>query len=92
MSGERNQIVFEIVRHIGVIEEFPTGWRKELNLVSWNGGVPKYDFRDWSPDHMRMSRGMTLNENEFRAVKKLMDKELGVCQPDINHIRKEHER
>ncbi|MEI3503270.1 MAG: PC4/YdbC family ssDNA-binding protein [Anaerovoracaceae bacterium] len=49
---------------------YPTGWRKELNLVSWNGGAPKYDIRDWDPDHERMSRGITLHEKEMR----LMDK------------------
>ena len=54
----------EIVKHIGVIREYPTGWKKELNLVSWNGGGVKYDIRDWDPLHEHMSRGVTLTEQE----------------------------
>lgn len=66
------EIRFEIVEEIGVITVHSTGWRKELNLVCWNGGLPKYDIRDWSPDHERMSRGVTLHENEMRQIFDLM--------------------
>lgn len=52
-----NEIAYEIVKRIGVINRYPTGWNKEINLVSWNGGAAKYDIRDWDPDHARMSRG-----------------------------------
>lgn len=38
---------YEIVNEIGVLSENTKGWRKELNLVSWNGADPKYDLRDW---------------------------------------------
>lgn len=34
-------IIFEIVEHIGVLSEKKNGWKKEVNLVSWNGGDPK---------------------------------------------------
>ena len=43
---ERDEITFETVEHVGVISVYPTGWKKELNVVSWNGGNPKYDVRD----------------------------------------------
>ena len=43
---ERDDITFEITDHLGVISSYPTGWRKELNLVAWNGGAAKYDLRD----------------------------------------------
>ena len=61
-------VTFEIIDHLGVLATYPTGWRKELNLVSWNGGAPKYDIRDWDPDHERMSRGITLHEKEMRLI------------------------
>lgn len=48
MSNIDNSISFEIQERIGTIAVYPTGWSKELNLVSWNGGAPKYDIRDWS--------------------------------------------
>ena len=67
MNAER-EITFEIVEEIGVIADYPTGWTKEINLVSWNGNEAKYDIRDWSPDHLRMSRGITLKEEELRLI------------------------
>ena len=43
------ELKYEIVEHIGVLSENARGWRKELNLVSWNDREPKYDIRDWAP-------------------------------------------
>ena len=60
------EIKFEIVKNIGVISESSKGWTKELNLISWNGRDPKYDIRDWDPDHQKMGKGVTLTENELR--------------------------
>ena len=68
-----NEVMFEIKKHIGVITEHPTGWKKELNLVSWNGNAPKYDIRDWSPDHEYMSRGITLAKTEMKRVVELVE-------------------
>lgn len=59
-----NQINCEIKEHIGIIAESKNGWTKELNLVSWNDNEPKYDIRDWDPKHEKMSRGITLTEEE----------------------------
>jgi len=59
-----NQINCEIKKHIGIISESKNGWTKELNLVSWNDNEPKYDIRDWDPKHEKMSRGITLTEEE----------------------------
>lgn len=38
---------YEIVEEIAVLSENQKGWRKELNLVSWNGRPPKFDLRDF---------------------------------------------
>ena len=59
---------FEIMAQLGVIQEYPTGWMKELNIISWNGNFPKYDIRDWSPNHEHMSRGITLSEAEMARM------------------------
>ncbi len=72
MNYDEREISFDIVEHIGVLSTFGTGWTKELNLVSWNGGIPKYDIRDWDPTHTHMSRGITLQEDEMRAVLRSM--------------------
>jgi len=59
-----NEIYFSILEHIGVLAEYQTAWKKEINIISWNGGSPKFDIRDWSPDHEHMSRGITLHSEE----------------------------
>lgn len=69
----RKELEFEIVKHHGVIAEKTKGWKKELNSVSWAGAEPKYDIRDWSPEHDKMGKGITLTENEMRAVYALLD-------------------
>jgi len=67
---------YEIKRHIGVIAEYPNGWTKELNIVAWNGGVDKYDIRDWDATHEHMSRGVTLHKDEARKLLELLQDEL----------------
>ena len=49
-------IKYDIVKEFGVLSENAKGWRKEVNLISWNGGAPKYDIRDWAPDHEKMGK------------------------------------
>lgn len=78
MVNNRNhdrEVTFEIVEAIGVIASYSTGWKKELNLVSWNGNTAKYDIRDWDPEHEHMSRGITLHEKEMQEiVRYIMDR------------------
>jgi hypothetical protein len=57
-------IKFEIVRRIGLLTDGGRGWRKELNMVSWNDREPKLDIREWSEDHSRMGRGVTMTREE----------------------------
>ena len=67
-----DSIKFDIVKHFGVISDEKSGWKKELNLVSWNGRAPKLDVRDWSPDHEKMGKGVTLTEEEAAELAKLL--------------------
>jgi len=60
---------------------------KELNLISWNEREPKYDIREWSPDHEKMGKGVTLSEEEImveefikKPVAALMRSFYGCCQ------------
>lgn len=69
---EKQTITFEIIRQIGVISESPTGWKKELNIVKWGDREPKYDIRDWDKEHERMSRGLTLTEEEVEKLSGLL--------------------
>ena len=55
-----------------MLSENAKGWTKEVNLVSWNDYAPKYDIGEWSPDHTRMGKGVTLSTEEYENLKKLM--------------------
>ncbi len=65
-------ITFDIEELFGVLSESARGWTKEFNKVSWNGGKAKYDLRDWSPDHEKMGKGVTLTEEEARALYEIL--------------------
>ncbi|MDT2757536.1 YdbC family protein [Enterococcus asini] len=65
---------YEILEEITVLSENPKGWRKEFNLVSWNGRPAKFDIRDWAPNHEKMGKGVTLSNEEFQALKEAISK------------------
>jgi hypothetical protein len=65
-------INYEIIKEIGVLSENAKGWRKELNLISWNDAAPKYDIRDWAPDHAKMGKGITLTREEADKLKSIL--------------------
>ena len=68
-----NEIKFEIIKTIGILSTSASGWSKELNLISWNDRDTKYDLRDWSADHSKMGKGVTLSAEELSALKQLLN-------------------
>jgi len=66
------EFTYEVVEELGVLSETPRGWTKELNLISWNGREPKYDIREWAPEHAKMGKGVTLSGDEAAALKGLL--------------------
>ena len=66
------EIQFDVVKHFGVISEGKGGWKRELNMVSWNGRTPKLDVRDWSPEHEKMGKGLTLTGDEAAKLAELL--------------------
>ena len=67
-----SEIKYEIVKNIAVLSTSASGWSKELNLVSWNDRDAKYDLRDWSADHSKMGKGVTLSKEELLALKEFL--------------------
>lgn len=65
-------IKYDLVEGLGVLSENAKGWRKELNKISWNGATPKYNIRDWVPEHEKMSKGVILTEEEAARLKELL--------------------
>ena len=68
------EVKYEIIESFGVLSTTPSGWSKELNLISWNGGEPKYDIRQWAPDHAKMGKGVSLSREEAEELKNLLTK------------------
>ncbi len=64
---------YEITKSVGVLSENAKGWVKELNLVSWNDRTPKYDIREWSPEHDKMGKGVTLSREELIELRNLLN-------------------
>lgn len=73
---------YEILNNLGIISESNKGWKKELNRISWNGGEPKYDIRDWEAAYKKMGKGITLTEMELRSLKELIDAEIKFIDGD----------
>ena len=68
-----SEIQYELIKNIGVLSKSASGWSKELNLISWNDREPKYDLRDWSSDHEKMGKGVTLTKEELVALRELLN-------------------
>lgn len=74
MAETKEPITHEIEKHIGVLSvNDQTGWQKEVNLVSWNDRPAKVDLRDWSPDHSKLGRGITLTDEEAKALGRVLE-------------------
>jgi len=67
------EITCEVKEEMGVIGEDRRGWRKELNLVSWNHLNPKYDIREWAPDRSRRGKGVTFTKDEIVVLRDLLN-------------------
>lgn len=77
------QFKYEIVEEIALLSESTKGWKKELNLISWNDREPKYDIREWSPDHTKMGKGITLTDEETMIIMRSIVNRLSEEQADV---------
>ena len=42
-------------------------------MVSWNDRPAKLDIREWDENHVKMSKGITLNAEEAALLRELID-------------------
>ena len=75
------EIKYEIIQKIAVLSQRPRGWERQLNLISWNDGEPKYDIRDWSPDGSRMGKGISMSAEELGALKGILEEMAEIAVP-----------
>ena len=67
------EVTYKIVKEIAVLSEKSNGWSKQLNLISWNDGEPKYDIRDWAPERDKMGKGITLTPAELQSLSEALE-------------------
>ena len=68
------EIKYEVTEKIGVLGEAGSdGYAKEINLVSWNGHPALYDIRAWNEAHDRMKKGITLNKEEIKNLRDVLN-------------------
>ncbi|MGL4623533.1 MAG: YdbC family protein [Culicoidibacterales bacterium] len=63
-----DNFTYTIEQNLGILSQSNQGWTKELNVISWNGHPAKYDLREWSPEHDKMTKGITLTPQEMRLL------------------------
>ena len=81
-SQVRNDRVrFDLMERIGVLSRKDNGWTREVNIVAWNDGPGKVDIREWDPDHKRMTKGVTLFEDEAERLTEVLARRYGLIYP-----------
>ena len=71
--AKEKEFTYEVVKKFGTIGQSGST-TKELRLISWNGGEPKYDIRGWYTDDKgveKANKGLTLTEAELRKLVEL---------------------
>lgn len=76
--SNRDEIRFDLKERLGVLAIKDNGWTKEVNIVAWNGGKAKVDIREWDPSHKRMTKGITLFEEEAELLTKALAGRYGI--------------
>ncbi|MEA4972946.1 MAG: PC4/YdbC family ssDNA-binding protein [Candidatus Metalachnospira sp.] len=66
---------FKILKAYGVIGE-SRGTTKELNLVKWGNGEPKFDIREWPEEHDKPFKGIALTSDQLLSLRTAIDKAL----------------
>lgn len=65
-------VKYEIVERIAILSESGK-WTKELNKISWNDRPAKYDLREWNHEESKMSKGLTLSDDEVRNLREVLN-------------------
>lgn len=84
-AGDVSVLIYEL---IGVVSG--GDWNRELNIVSWNYGAPKFDLRRWDATHSRMTRGATFTEDEMDRICEFASLKLPVTVPSCPCVVVKH--
>ena len=64
---------FDIQKTLGIISENSKGWKREVNVMTWNNKKAKVDIREWDEKHEQMGKGITLNKEELKQLKDILN-------------------
>jgi hypothetical protein len=65
---------YDIKKNLGTISESAKGWKREVNVMTWNNKKAKVDIREWDENHEQMGKGITLSKEELKQLKDILDK------------------
>lgn len=89
-----SKFTFSVEKTLATLSTSTKGWKKELNLVSWNGLPSKYDIREWDSEYQKMGKGVTLSEQEMKllyaALKEVFEGESGEQRTKSETISSKH--
>ena len=86
-QGQNDRVRFDLMERIGVLSRKENGWAREVNIVAWNDGPGKVDIREWDPDHKRMTKGVTLFEDEAERLAEVLARRYGLIYPGDSQDR-----
>lgn len=78
-----DDLKYVIINTIAVLSEGTKGWKREINMISWNDRKPKLDIRDWDAEHKKMGKGISLNKEEVIRLRKILE-ETDLDSLDLN--------
>ncbi len=64
---------FDIKKSLGTISQSVKGWNREVNVMTWNNKKAKIDIREWDEKHEQMGKGITLNKEELKQLKDILN-------------------
>lgn len=67
------KITYTIQEELGDLSVAANGWKKQLTYTSWNNRDEKFDLRSWNPDHIAMTKGLTLTKEEILKLKDILN-------------------
>lgn len=73
---------FDIKESLGTISVSAKGWKREVNIMTWNNKKAKVDIREWDEKHEQMGKGITLNKEELKQLKDILTK-INIDELDI---------
>ena len=67
---EKKELNYEVIKKFGVLDS-DSRMPKELRLISWNNGSPKYDLRSWGVNEdgsEKCGKGITMDSEELQSL------------------------